>query len=548
MKFKPETELEKILSGLLVALVGISGYLFSRQSSSIDDMQKQEVQLRTFAASTVKKQGDAARFVPNQLIVAFKPSASPAQRKKALDAIGVIVTEPLRPAASGNALTSGPEAGEVSLATLNAAKPVTDSKVLTALAAAQPASDSASSLADRVSLGSAIAQLARNPQVEFVQPNYIYSLADGPNDDLFVKGLLWNMYAAQDGNGQALLTSQFGIQAPPIWTHGTVGSRMVYVAVIDSGIDATHSDHMGNVDVSHKIDLVSNAGQQGDSPFINKDEIGHGTHVAGIIGAIGNNGVGVAGVTWAVQMIPVKVAKAGVNENIDEGTAIKAIEYVTTLKQSGIDVVAANISWGSNGIFNNNGDLIPDNALLSAIKRLAAQGVICVAAAGNNDNNNDNKPFYPANFDTTSAADGTPGMSFNAVVSVAALNPDGTLWPYSNYGRNSVRLAGPGASIVSTIPADSQFARSGVQTFRSSDRSLYAVESGTSVSAPHVSGAIALFYSIHPGATPSETLNAILGTLTPAGSLAGVTISGGRLNVSRFWHPGKSRRIEIRHL
>jgi subtilisin family serine protease len=538
MKLKPETQLEKTLSVTLLVVVtvgvllgGASFYYFSHQAGLIGDLQGKQVVLQTYATNVApKKQEDTVKFVPNQLIIAFKPSASAAEKRSLLATVGATSSETLRPSSSGNALALGVETGEVSLATLKTAKPITDSRYLTPIAATQPAADANISLTDRVSLGQAIARVIKNPQVEYVQPNYIYSLADGPNDDLFLKGLEWNMYST----GQGLMSNQFGIQAPPVWGRGVVGSKQIYVAVIDTGIDATHPDLKGNVDTAHAVDLVRSSSQAGDGPYVNKDEIGHGTHVAGIIGAVGNNSIGIAGVTWAVQMIPVKVVKAGGNLNIDEATAIRAFEYVTKLKQSGINVVAVNASWGSYGIFDNDENLIPDNALLGAIKDAARQGVICIAAAGNNGNDNDAKPFYPANFDTTSSGDGTPGLPFDSVISVTALNPDGTLWPYSNFGKRSVQLGAPGAAIVSTIPANSQFARSGVQTFRSSDGSLYAVESGTSAAAPHVSGAIALYYANHPNATPAEVLDAISHAVTSTNSLAGRTSSGGRLTVSSF--------------
>jgi subtilisin family serine protease len=536
MKLKLETTLEKTLAGVCAVLLLVTSWgtrHVVRQSDAIDDLQDEQVKLRTYATSAAVKVQDVNLFVPNQLIVSFKPSTSPAQRQSLLDGIGATDVQTLRTAESGSMLEAGPESGEVSLATLKAPKPITDPKILTAIASTQPASDSKVTVADRVSLGDAIARLAKSSQVEFVQPNYIYSLADVPNDDLYAKGLLWNMYSSQGTSGQSLLSNEYGIQAPTVWARGVTGSNKIYVAVIDSGIDATHPDLAANVDVADATDLVRNSSQPGDVPFVNKDEIGHGSHVAGIIGAIGNNNIGVDGVAWSVKLVPIKVVKAGANQSIDEGTAIKAFEAVARLKRSGINIVAVNASWGSYGIFDNKGNLIPDRALLAAVKDAARLGILCVTAAGNNGNDNDKRPFYPANFDTTDSGDGSPGLPFDAVISVAALNPDGSLWSLSNYGAKSVRLGAPGAAIVSTIPANSQYARSGLQTFRSSDGSLYAAETGTSAAAPHISGAIALYYSEHPSATPSEALDAISRAVTSTRSLTGRTSTGSRLTLSQ---------------
>jgi subtilisin family serine protease len=236
----------------------------------------------------------------------------------------------------------------------------------------------------------------------------------------------------------------------------------------------------------------------------------HGTHVAGTIGAQ-SNGVGVAGVNWNVTMIPAKFLGRQGGSTLN---AIKAVNYITDLKtRHGLNIVATNNSWGGSGM---------SIGLLDAINRAGNAGILFIAAAGNggkdgNGDNNDATPSYPSNYQCTNG--NTRG--WDCVISVAAITNAGAKSSFSNYGVNMVDIGAPGSAIVSTLPT------------RQGDSS-YGSYSGTSMATPHVTGAAALYASTHPGATALEIKNAILASAVPTASLAGRTVSGGRLNVSGF--------------
>jgi subtilisin family serine protease len=236
--------------------------------------------------------------------------------------------------------------------------------------------------------------------------------------------------------------------------------------------------------------------------------------VAGILGAEGNNGLGVVGVNWDVSVITSKFIGGGIGTLED---ALDAIDYMTFLKTRGThaaNLVAVNASWGGGGY---------SQAMHDALIRLANAGILFVAAAGNGGpdqvaDDNDRMPFYPANYDTSQGTSTQPAASFNAVIAVAAIGSDGQLPPWSNYGLNTVHLAAPGVGILSTVPTD--LYSSGYEYF-----------SGTSMATPHVTGAAALFLSANPGATAPQVREAILASVAPTLSLEGKTATGGRLDL-----------------
>lgn len=228
------------------------------------------------------------------------------------------------------------------------------------------------------------------------------------------------------------------------------GDESVIAAVIDTGVDYTHEDLAQNV--------IVNFGRRFSfrNPSIDPmDDNGHGTHVAGTIAALGNNKVGVAGIAWNVKILPLKFLDADGSGAISD--AIRAIDYMVALKNQGLNIRVSNNSWGGGGY---------SAPLHAAIISARDAGILFLAAAGNEANDNDLAPSYPASYDVEN------------VVSVAALDTDESLAYFSNFGAASVDIAAPGVQIPSTYPGNS-----------------YAYLSGTSMAAPHVTGAAALLAS-----------------------------------------------------
>ncbi|MEY4114980.1 MAG: hypothetical protein RLZ76_1673, partial [Bacteroidota bacterium] len=226
----------------------------------------------------------------------------------------------------------------------------------------------------------------------------------------------------------------------------------------------------------------------------------HGTHVAGTIGGVGGNGAGVAGVVWNVKMLNAKFlgSTGGTTAN-----AIKAVDYFTSLKNKGLNIVATNNSWGGGGF---------SQALMDAIIRANAADLLFIAAAGNSGTNNDVTASYPSNYDVPN------------VIAVAAIASNGTLASFSQYGATTVDIGAPGVSIWSTVPKSS----------KGKVVASYASYNGTSMATPHVTGAAALYKSLNPSATAAQIKAAILNAATATASLSGKTVTGGRLNVSGF--------------
>jgi subtilisin family serine protease len=373
----------------------------------------------------------------------------------------------------------------------------------------------------RLPPGLAVADAVRGIQadeaVTFAEPNWIYTHDATSNDPYYTNGSLWGMYGAA-----TTPANQFGSGAGQAWANGHVGSNTIYVGIIDEGV-MPHNDFGTNVwvnpgevagngvddDGNGYVDDVRGWDFDGDdNTTYDGSEDDHGTHVAGTIGAAGGNTVGVAGVNWNVTMIPAKFLgrRGGSTAN-----AIKAIDYLIDLKSRyGIELVATNNSWGGGGF---------SQALLDAINRSGDAGILFVAAAGNGGkdgvgDNNDAVASYPSNYVCQSS-------NGDCVIAVAAITSTGAKSSFSNYGATTVDLGAPGSAIVSTVPGRR-------------DASDYASYSGTSMATPHVTGAAALYASTHPGATAAQIKAAILAAATPTASLAGRTVTGGRLNVSGF--------------
>ncbi len=394
-----------------------------------------------------------------------------------------------------------------------------------------------------VSVQQALAAYQASPFVEYAEPNSYGQVERIPNDPNWSSA---GMYGLRS------------IQAPSAWDWWT-GATWVVAADMDTGANYDHPDlcrniwvNQGEIPYSRYVNLTDidgdfaftfwdlndpinqgpdkitdqNAdgricgsdilapmngsvggwadGQPGWDPSVRVDDLigwdfnantrtptdthGHGTHTAGTIGAVGNNGVGVVGVNWIAQIM---VLKIGPGPGISISAAIAATDYAWRM-----GAVVSNNSWGGGG-FNQS--------LFNAISAARAAGHIYVAAAGNNNRNNDVTPFYPANY----------GTQLDNVISVAASTSTDARASFSNWGFNSVHLAAPGNAILSTGLGSS-----------------YTTLSGTSMAAPHVTGAVLYLLSILPGSNYLDVKNAILNGVDLIPAWSSLVSSRGRLNLN----------------
>jgi thermitase len=424
-----------------------------------------------------------AQFVPDEVLVQFKPGAREADKQRARGRVGA-------------------ELDEVIVAAANRSDGKGDLQLVR--------------LPGGLAVAAAVRGLQADAAVEFAEPNWVY-FHEASNDPYYTSGSLWGMYG--DATTPA---NQFGSQAAEAWAANHTGSHSVYVGVIDEGIQFTHPDLAANVwtnpfdpadgvdnDGNGYVDDIHGWDFDGNNNAVydggtkgNLDD--HGTHVAGTIAAQGGNGIGVAGVNWNVTYISGKFLgrRGGTTAN-----AIRAVNYFTDLKvRHGLDIVATNNSWTGGGF---------SQALLDAIVNGAQQNILFVAAAGNGGSdgigdNNDVMPSYPSAYDTTA------GAGWDAVIAVAAIRSDGALASFSNYGATAVDLGAPGVAIYSTTAYNT-----------------YSAYNGTSMATPHVSGAAALYAATH--VERGAALKAvILNSTVPTASLSGRTVTGGRLDASGF--------------
>lgn len=345
----------------------------------------------------------------------------------------------------------------------------------------------------------AVAALERSSHVLYAEPNVARRANRIPNDPLFAQE--WGMDDAGQTVGGTTGGADADIDAPEAWPI-TVGARGVTTAVIDSGVDFAHPDLAANrwenpgevgagrqgngidddanglIDDVHGWDWV-----QGDA--VAQDENGHGTHVAGTVGARGDDGIGVAGVSWRGAILPLRVLDAE-----GSGSAASLIAAYGYARQAQIRVVNASL-----------GGSRPSRAERDAIA--AAKDTLFVVAAGNEGVDNDATPTYPCAYD------------LDNVVCVAATGRSDTLASFSNFGPRSVDLAAPGVAIASTWPQE-----------------RWALLDGTSMATPHVAGSAALAWALAPDASVATIRRALLGSVDPRASLTGLIATGGRLNVA----------------
>ena len=334
-----------------------------------------------------------------------------------------------------------------------------------------------------------VARYRQSGLVAFAEPDYLVQAdATLPNDPKFLDGTLW----ALDNYGQSGGTPHADIDATEAWDVLTSASNIV-VAVLDSGIRATHEDLAANMWVN------PNDGGNGFNAFTGTnnpaDDNGHGTLVAGVLGAVGNNGKGITGVAWQVQMMACKCLDSSGNGS--DSTVIACIDYA---EANGAKIINASFDTSS---FSQ--------AVSNAIVTAQVAGIIWVASAGNNGINLDVTPHYPACF------------GIDNIVAVAATDRNDALWSLSNYGATNVDLAAPGVEIYTTwIPTDSYYT---------------SIFSGTSLSAPYVTGALALMLAKYPAENYQQIIQRLLKATDPLSSLTGKCATGGRLDLKKALNP-----------
>ncbi len=355
-------------------------------------------------------------------------------------------------------------------------------------------------------------RIAMRQDVVFIEPNYIMRIATVPDDPLFDRQ--WGLENWGDDGG--ILDAD--IDAPGAWDIET-GSPAAVVAVVDTGVDYTHpdlaeniwtnlgetpgngidDDGNGYVDDIHGWNAITGTGDP-------MDDNGHGTHCAGIIGAGGNNHMGVAGVNWQTRIVACKFLDSTGAGRLSN--AVLCIDYLNNLIDSEVPVRVHSYSWGA---------LVGSRSLKNAISRAKSRGVLVAAAAGNNNLNMNRRffRFYPASYD------------LDNIISVGATDANDKKATFSNYGTNYVDLGAPGVGIWSTVPT-------GVPNAECRENEgCYASFSGTSMAAPHVAGTAALYFSQDPKAPYTTVKSRILNGVDQKLSLVNYFATGGRLNAER---------------
>ena len=341
----------------------------------------------------------------------------------------------------------------------------------------------------------AVAALRQRPDVLYAEPNYVRRKLSTPNDPSYTSQ--WSL----KNTGQSGGASGADIHAEGAWDV-TTGSRNVVVGVIDEGVDINHPDLQANiwtnpgeipgngidddgdgfVDDVHGWDFFHNDASVYDGHVGDNNTDAHGTHVSGIIGAVGNNAAGVTGINWQVSILPMKILGAE-NEFPATSSVLLTVRAYAFAKQLHDLYTSTSGARGANlRILNNSyGGVFASQAERDAIHALADSGILFVAAAGNDGTSNDRTPVFPAGYDEPN------------VITVAASTRTDSLAFFSNYGARTVHLAAPGFEILSTTP-----------------NGTYSVFSGTSMAAPHVAGVAALVCAANPSISLSRLRSALL--------------------------------------
>ncbi|MEJ5363471.1 MAG: S8 family serine peptidase [Desulfosoma sp.] len=351
-------------------------------------------------------------------------------------------------------------------------------------------------------IGKAIETLYRSGLVEYAEPDYVVKVGLVPNDPSFS-----SQWGLQD-------TDDTDVDAPEAWDIRK-GGNGVLVVVQDTGIDYTHEDLKpamwvnpgetpgngldddgnGWVDDVYGADFVNNDGDP-------MDDYGHGTHVAGIIGARGNNSKGISGTVWYAKIMALKfIASSGYGYDSD---LIRSIDYLLAIMEANaLDKAIVNASYGGGGY---------NQALYDAIKNAGTKGVLFIASAGNDGKNTDLTPHYPSSY------------NLNNIISVGASNSSDNPASFSNHGPGSVDLFAPGVGILSTLPGND-----------------YDSWNGTSMAAPFVTGVAAALWSKYPSLSFPYIKGLILNGVERKPGLAGTCLTEGRLNFRNSLTTSRSR-------
>lgn len=339
-------------------------------------------------------------------------------------------------------------------------------------------------LADNETVSEALAACQTNGCIAWAEPDYaVTAAAVLPSDAYFQNGTQWwlNNYGQNGGVPDA------DLDAPEAWDVLHTASNVV-VAIVDSGVRPTHEDLAENLwhnPMDGTPGLNALTGQH--DPW---DENGHGTHLAGIIGAVTDNARGIAGVAWRTRLMACKfLDSTGNGYNSD---AIACIEFA---RSNGAHII--NLSWGGSDF---------SAAVSNALWAAQTDGILVVAAAGNNAANMDLVPYYPAS------------IALDNIVAVGASTRTDERWGFSNYGATNVDLFAPGASVYST-------AQSG--------DAVYESRNGSSMAAACVAGSLALMRQQWPESSPGELIARLMMAVDPKPAFAGKCVTGGRLNLRR---------------
>ena len=355
-----------------------------------------------------------------------------------------------------------------------------------------------------------VRNLEKQGEIYYLEPNCRRRLREGrrdfvsfsqtiPNDTRFVEQWGLNNLGLSGG------TADMDIDAPEAWDV-TTGSDSVVVGIVDSGIDYNHSDLAGNmwtnpletpgngvdddgngyVDDVYGVNVVYDNGEVLDDPYD-----WHGTHVAGTVGAVGNNNRGIAGVNWNVKLMAIKIFDGWLGGDV--ASIVEAWQYAMDMKDRGVNIPVLNNSFGEHGV-------PPTNAEIDMATELNQAGINLVFASGNEGASND------VDGDTTN-------IPVDNVISVAANDRTGGLADFSNFGPQNVHLAAPGVDILSTVPDG-----------------YYSYGDGTSFSAPAVTGVVALLAGYDITLSPSEVRERLLATTQRVSALDGKLVSPGIVN------------------